>query len=289
MNYRDYVKSQVSPENWAIVETMHLNLDGEWLARVWSRYVDAPQRWKTELPFLVEQLMEYYLPVDGDSPSDRGKTPTVFDAAAGSGATSIGLKLLGMDVFPNEMDDALRSALRKEALRYGLIDATGKGLSWATNGLFLTSYTWDSLPKDDFKPRYDAVLCLGNSLTYLHKRNDQLTALSNFRRVLRPGGKLIIDERNYPEMLKGNFRHDQSLLYCGNSLSAVPLHTYTSMVILEIADKKNKGHLIMYPFKEGELEGLLRETGFKNIKRYGDYHSEFKPENVSFFTYVARK
>jgi hypothetical protein len=41
-----------------------------------------------------------------------------------------------------------------------------------------------------------------------------------------------------------------------------------------------------HPFKEGELAGLLREAGFKNIDIYSDYEKGRNPK-AEFFTYVA--
>jgi hypothetical protein len=48
----------------------------------------------------------------------------------------------------------------------------------------------------------------------------------------------------------------------------------------------------MYPFKEGELRGLLHEAGFDTIRVYGDYEpldQRVHKRPPEFFTYVCKK
>ena len=48
---------------------------------------------------------------------------------------------------------------------------------------------------------FDAVICLGNSFAHLPDFHgdlrDQKLAITNFKDMLRPGGMLFIDHRNY--------------------------------------------------------------------------------------------
>eukprot|EP00116_Pleurobrachia_bachei_P010756 sb/3471018/ len=65
---------------------------------------------------------------------------------------------------------------------------------------------------------YDCVICIGNSFAHLpdfvgdqamHKR-----AISNFHKMLKPGGVLIIDHRNYDHIIKyGKLPNSSSKLY----------------------------------------------------------------------------
>ena len=63
----------------------------------------------------------------------------------------------------------------------------------------------ESLPE---KPAegFDAVLCLGNSFAHLPDFDgnlmNQKVALSNFKAMVKPGGVLLIDHRNYDEILR---------------------------------------------------------------------------------------
>nr|AQS32779.1 hypothetical protein [uncultured archaeon]AQS32956.1 hypothetical protein [uncultured archaeon] len=135
------------------------------------------------------------------------------------------------------------------------------------------------------------MCCLGNSLTYLFKKEDRIKTLSNFHYSLKRDGKLIIDERNYAEILKGNFRTTGKGPYTGyDNVKIQPIYYENNILIMQYSTKNNKTyHLILYPFKEGELESLLRESGFKNIKKYGDYEEKYNSKEVEFYTYVTEK
>jgi len=53
--------------------------------------------------------------------------------------------------------------------------------------------------------KFDAVLCLGNSFAHLPDfegdLQNQRKALRNFRALIKPGGILVIDHRNYDDIL----------------------------------------------------------------------------------------
>ncbi len=44
----------------------------------------------------------------------------------------------------------------------------------------------------------------------------------------------------------------------------------------------------MYPFKQGQLKGLIEEAGFVRVQVYSDFCLGIR-ENCDFFTYVASK
>ncbi len=264
MNYAYYVRSQVSPEDWQKLQKLAVPLVDNF-GQVLPDFVNFEERRKTEIPFLLDQLQEY-------------PEPKVLDACLGSGATTIGLKLAGIDdIVSNEIENYLIEKAQTFAARQGI-------------SLNVTNYDWREFDKK-FNPSFDAILCLGNSLTYLFKEEDRLKTLTNFRNVLRPGGKLIIDERNYAQILNGNFRHSGKVVYCGiDKVVPRPIYTSPSMVVMEYthAEKGEKAHLVLYPFKKDEFRSLLVKAGFTNIQTFGDYKSDFTPEETEFITYIAK-
>ncbi|MBI3037015.1 class I SAM-dependent methyltransferase [Candidatus Woesearchaeota archaeon] len=274
MNYLDYVRSQVTKEDWRLLKSRRdINLDAAVLYGMWADFVNFEKRRRTEIPFLVTRLAEY-------------DNPRIFDASLGSGATTFGLKLAGLEkIVANETDSHLANFAKKEAKRLGI--------DWSM--ITVTSHDWRKLP-ESLAETFDAVVSTGNSLTYLFKKGDQLAALQNFRDVLKPRGKLIIDERNYAEhFLKApdgsKFRWSGDFVYCGKDRIAVhPIHISQSMVVVEYAHLDGrKSHLALYPFKRGELKGLLREAGFREISMFGDYRPNFRPQDPEFLTYVCCK
>jgi glycine N-methyltransferase len=54
--------------------------------------------------------------------------------------------------------------------------------------------------------RFDAVICLGNSFAHLPDFEGNLAnqrqSISNFMELVKPGGILVIDHRNYDEIIR---------------------------------------------------------------------------------------
>ena len=237
MDTWEYLKDQLSPEDYEIVQGLGLNLDGKTIAEMWPDFVNFEKRWETEVPFLLKKLKRY-------------KNPKVFDSALGAGVTSIGLKLNGIeDVISNEIDEEFRKVALQQAKKYGV-------------SLTITQYDWREIP-DELTGTFDAVTCLGNSLSCLFKREDHLKALRNFKKILKPGGALIIDERNYDRILKGDYSFKGDTVYCGlDKVECLPIYTSDSMVVLQYTHRQTgkRAHIVAYPFKGGELSELKKQV-----------------------------
>lgn len=81
--------------------------------------------------------------------------------------------------------------------------------------------SWQTLPQDieTFLPgaSFDAVICLGNSFAHLldefEDQRTQKMCLRNFAEVLKPGGLLFIDHRNYDAMINSGATPGHSIYY----------------------------------------------------------------------------
>ena len=69
----------------------------------------------------------------------------------------------------------------------------------------------------DFGKGYDAVICLGNSFAHLPDFNRDgkvhKLALNNFESLVKPGGILMIDHRNYDAILKYGSAPSKNIYY----------------------------------------------------------------------------
>ena len=136
---------------------------------------------------------------------------------------------------------------------------------------------------------------MGNSFTYLFGKKHQLAALRQFKKLLKPDGVLLIDERNYQYMLdnsqnilRGNFRYKGANTYCGTSVHGQPISIREDKITVAYSNSEGEtiGRLSFYPFKKGELHGLLEETGFDDIDQWGDF-TKGENQSCDFFQYVA--
>lgn len=113
---------------------------------------------------------------------------SVLDAACGTGVHAVefarrGLRSAGADLSPAMIDQARENA-RAAGVAVDLHVAAFGELAGRFTGPF------------------DAVTCLGNSLPHLIDDSSLAAALSDFASLLRPGGVLIIQNRNYDRLLR---------------------------------------------------------------------------------------
>jgi SAM-dependent methyltransferase len=112
----------------------------------------------------------------------------VLDAACGTGMHALmfarqGLAAAGADVSP-EMIARARTHAREAGLNADFEVAGFGGMAARFSGVF------------------DAVTCLGNSLPHILDPAELHACLADFAALLRPGGTLVIQNRNYDRVLE---------------------------------------------------------------------------------------
>ncbi len=105
----------------------------------------------------------------------------VLDAACGIGIEAAALARLGYRVSATDGS----SAMVEEATR-----------RLAPHGIVPTVAAWDQLPAH-FDAQFDLVVCNGNALVHADGRDGVVASLAGMRRVLRPGGSLVVGSRNF--------------------------------------------------------------------------------------------
>lgn len=145
------------------------------LSSDYDRFVNWQNRLAVELPFILEQLQQ----IDARS---------VLDAATGTGMHAIALAQLGYQAAGADISSGMIARARHNAATAGVT------VRFEVSGFSTLAHTF-SLNS------FDAVLCLGNSLPHLLSPTELSAAVLDFAACLKPGGLLIIQNRNYDAIM----------------------------------------------------------------------------------------
>merc|ERR1712020_466793 len=142
------------------------------------------------------------------------KCYTILDAAAGTGVDSV--------MLIEEMGQIPAFSLTScdysdKMLKYALKLRWERRREQAFFDWTIEEGNWMTLPKDVKTPGagYDAIICMGNSFPHLIDDHgdfrDHKTCIQNMYDMLKPGGILIIDHRNYDYILKNGTKEEHLL------------------------------------------------------------------------------
>lgn len=229
----------------------------------WDQLIDWNARATSEGDFFIRILKE------------RG-AKRVLDVATGTGFHSIRLLKAGFDVTSADGSPEMLAKAFENARRHGFIMRTVQA-------------DWRWLSRDIHK-RYDAVICLGNSLTHLFSEQDRRKALAEFYAALDHDGVLILDQRNYDAIMDHGFKSKHIYYYCGDNVRAEPEYVDSGLARFRYTfPDRSVFHLNMFPLRKDYTKRLMHEVGFQQIKTYGDFEETYRTEDPDFFIHVAEK
>ncbi|MFJ3487231.1 class I SAM-dependent methyltransferase [Pseudomonas sp. NPDC090202] len=144
----------------------------------------------------------------------------------------------------------------------------------------------------DLEPRqlgtFDAVLCLGSSLCHVFDEDERIAVLKGFRRLLRPGGLMLVDQRNFQAILEGRFSSSGQYYYCGKTAKVTlgELHDSLCEFVYSFADGAVY-RLRVFPVRPRQLRSELMSAGFVVDKSYGDFKCIYDPMRADFIIHQA--
>ncbi|WP_341959070.1 class I SAM-dependent methyltransferase [Pseudomonas sp. RC10] len=135
---------------------------------------------------------------------------------------------------------------------------------------------------------FDAVVCLGSSLCHLFDREQRIEALRRFRGLLKPGGMLLIDQRNFQAILAGHFTSSGQYYYCGKTAKVTigALHDSLCEFVYTFADGA-RYQLRVFPLLPAQLRSELRAAGFSIQQSFGDFKRVYDPMHADFIIHQA--
>lgn len=198
----------------------------------------------------------------------------VLDAACGTGYHAVQLAKAGFDVLAADGADNMVRKTAENAAALGV-------------ELPVTQADWRSL-SDDVPGTFDAVMCLGNAFTHLFDEDERVQSLAQFHKVLRPGGLVVIDQRNYDSLLDQGFSTKHQYYYTGNGVDARPEEITDAYVRFRYQFPDGEvHHLTMCPIRQEYVTRLLEDAGFSNVRRFGDFAEGYEFYEPDFVIQVG--
>ncbi|MGQ9630479.1 MAG: class I SAM-dependent methyltransferase [bacterium] len=213
---------------------------------------------------------------------------SVLDVACGTGMHAIAFAKWGYLAAGADISPAMIRRARENASREG-VEVPFRVAAFGEIGR-------------KFGADFDAVTCLGNSLPHLPDDASLKIALSDMRSVLRDGGILIIQNRNYDRILRERDRFmpinvhqegDEEVLFlrmldfCGEER--------IDFNIITLRKKDGRWSYTvrttpLRPLRRNTVERSLRDAGFEDVRIYGNYKfEEYDSEGTLDLIAIARK
>ena len=201
----------------------------------------------------------------------------ILDAGCGNGRHAVPLARAGYRVVALDCSRLLLAAARRAA----------RGAPWP----HFVRGSYARLPFEG--EAFQAVLCLGTSLGYLGDEGDR-AALREFRRVLAPGGRLVIETLHREEIGARLSDHEERPLASGGTLSIERRFDHARGVLHEaqrLEDGTGDGQPWAYELRvygENELRRMLEGAAFTVIGRHASLTGEGEPSPVTPLVLVAQ-
>ena len=241
----------------------------------YDRFVNWAGRLAVELPFLESKLQ-------------HAGARRVLDAACGTGQHAIALAQRGYDAVGADLSAGMigraRASAKAESVPARFVVAGfGELLAQVGGG-------------------FDALLCLGNSLPHLLTPSDLAAALADFAACLRPGGLVLIQNRNFDRVLARQERWMEPQSHREGDQEWVFLRLYDfrldGLLDFHVVTLYRQGGEAwtqriasspLWPQREVELTEALSKAGLVGVTRYGDLAgAPFQPDSSPNLVLAAR-
>ena len=239
----------------------------ETFSKDYDRFVNWQNRLAYELPFIQDQLQSV-------------NAKRVLDAATGTGMHAIALAKRGYQVNGVDLSPAMIEQARRNA------GAASVQVDFRVGGFGELEELYN--PSKDVRKNqvlvepFDAILCLGNSLPHLLSVPQLERTLSDFASILRPGGLLLVQNRNFDMVLTSRQRwmepqaHIEGLnewiflrFYDFRPDGLIDFHILTLTRMNQSSWRQQISTIQLYPFTWADLIQSLPAAGFEAIQLFG--------------------
>ena len=227
----------------------------------YDRFVNWKERLSVELPFLSSELNKL---------NNDVRPISVLDAACGTGQHVIALTGRGFNCAGADVSSEMITIARDNA------KPSGHEIIFKVAG-------FGELMEAFGENAFDSLLCLGNSLPHIIDAEIMADTLADFHKVLRPNGMLIIQNRNFDQVLAERERwmslqthHDGENIQIFNRFYDFDPDGKITFNIQLISGSQTEGltdkvfSTRLWPMKKDQVVESLISAGFNDFEFFGD-------------------
>ena len=189
------------------------------------------------------------------------KGDTILDLCGGRGRHGIELAKRGYQVVILDLNSKFLQEAKKKAKENNINVEVVKS----------------DMRKIPFRNRFDAVINMFNSFGYLENKKEDVKAIRQIHKSLKPKGKLLIDLVNYKNIITSFFPRDWREVGDYFILENRAFNRRKKLLLTEIiffnkkTKKKLKAETKLRVYSFSQLKELLEFNGFRIQKVYGDF------------------
>jgi SAM-dependent methyltransferase len=225
-------------------------------------------------PERTEREVEGILSYLGPAPGAR-----ILDLCCGHGRHSIELARRGYEVCGQDLTQVFLDRARRDA------EAAGVDVEWLRGDMREIAHP----------PPFDAVINMFTAFGYFDDDAEELRVLREVHRVLRPGGKLLIDVINR-DWLMGRFRErdwqerqDGSRLLLHRRFDPLTGRNREARILVRPSGEIEQSEVSVRLLNPSELRGMLETAGLEVERGYGGFEGEELTPDTSRIVLVATK
>lgn len=232
----------------------------------YDRFVNWPGRLAAEMPFLVQQAQ-----------TAGGSAARVLDAACGTGMHAIALAQHGFITSGSDLSAAMIARARENAAKMGA------AVDWRVGGFGELAQVFL-----DRAGRFDCLFCLGNSLPHVNSAGGLAAALRDFGACLRPGGRLVLQNRNFDAVTANRERWMEPQTHRDGEREWVFLRFYDylpdGLINFNVVTLRREtpsaewtqsvASTQLYPLRQSDLLPALQSAGFGAVETYGGLNGQ---------------
>ena len=211
----------------------------------------------------------------------KSNVSKVLDCACGTGTDLLMFHAMNLETYGSDLSESMLAEARKKI---------------ANTDINLKIVDFSNLT-DNYNEKFDAVVCLNNSINEVLKDSETLSGLHSMRSVLHAGGLLVFDQgqtdasmRNPPRFAPiVNNKNFSRLFKMDYSTDILTVNVFDFIHTDDELDFKHHSVRIRIRLQDSWSE-ILHEVGFAKVDFYGDWNfTLYDKESSSRLIAVVRK